>query len=113
MLQAVTDTLARVHLFINEGELSGYGYAAKVLNPTEWNDGVYPDITWEFNAAEKNVRVMGYYVTDGDGRVMYSENFPASAENEDDEPGFVIGKQGDRIAVGMRLNLFVAQAADG
>ena len=109
MLKAVTDTLKTLHLFVNEGELKGYSYGPAVLDPEQWDDGVYPDVLWEFSGGDEPARVMGYYVTNDEGAVMYSENFPASEENEDDQPGFVIGKQGDRVRVGMRLNLFVAQ----
>lgn len=109
MLKAVTDTLKELHLFVNDGELVGYGYSSVLLDPAQWDDGVYPDVLWEFNGAEQPARVMGYYVTNEQGEVMYSESFPASEENEDDLPGFVIGKQGDRVRVGMRLNLFVAR----
>lgn len=109
MLKAVTDKLKSLHLFVNEGELKGYGYGPARLDPAQWEDGVYPDVVWEFNGADEPARVMGYYVTNDEGAVMYSENFPASEENTDDAPGFVIGKQGDRVRVGMRLNLFVAQ----
>lgn len=109
MLQAVTDTLKKLHLFVNEGELVGYGYNPAVLDPAQWEDGVYPDVLWEFTGSDDPARVMGYYVTNDAGEVMYSENFPASEENTDDGPGFVIGKQGDRVRVGMRLNLFVAR----
>lgn len=109
MLQAVTDKLKSLHLFVNEGELKGYGYGPAVLDPAQWEDGVYPDVVWEFNGADEPARVMGYFVTNEGGAVIYSENFPTSEENEDDAPGFVIGKQGDRVRVGMRLNLFVAQ----
>jgi hypothetical protein len=111
MLRAVTNMLFAVHLFVHEGELSGFGYESEKLDPLKWDDGVHPDILWEFEAADTPVRVLGYYVTDANGSIMYSENFPASAENEDEEPGFVIGRQGDRIAVGLRLNLFVASAS--
>ena len=112
MLQAVTDKLTEVHLFVNDGELVGYGYSPAVLDPVQWEDGIYPDVLWEFNGAENPARVMGYYVTNNKGMVVYSENFPMSAENEDDQPGFIIGKQGDRVRVGLRLNLFVQQTAD-
>ena len=108
MLNSVTATLATVHLFVNEGELSGYGYSPELLDPAKWDAGVYPDILWEFEAGERPARVMGYYVADSEGRVMYSENFPASPDNEDDDAGFVIGRQGDRVLVGLRLNLFAA-----
>lgn len=109
MLKAVTDKLASVHLFVNEGELVGYGYGPVQLDPGQWEGGAYPDILWEFNGAEKSARVLGYYVTNEQGEVIYSENFPPSEENDDNDPGFVIGKQGDRVRVGMRLNLFVAR----
>lgn len=111
MLHAVTETLFTVHLFVTDGELSGYGYQPERIDTSLWQDGVYPDITWEFDAGEKPTRVLGYYVAGDDGAMLYSENFPASTENEDDEPGYTIGRQGDRIVVGLRLNLFVSQAA--
>jgi hypothetical protein len=97
---------------VNDGELVGYGYSPKPIDSLGWQRGVYPDQVFEFNGAQDNARVLGYYVTDKEGRIMFSENFPSSSENPDNDPGFVIGKQGDRITVGMRLNLFVAQAED-
>lgn len=111
MLRAVVEVLKRVHLFVTEGELTGYGYLPEPIDPDRWQEGVYPDIMWEFDAGDKPARVLGYYVTDEEGKIMYSENFPPSTENEDDDAGFVIGRQGDRIVVGLRLNLFVAQDA--
>lgn len=112
MLKAVTDKLEKLHLFVNDGELVGYGYGPAVLDPAQWVDGVYPDVLWEFNGAEQPARVMGYFVTNEEGGVMYSENFPASEENEDNQPGFVIGKQGDRVRVGLRLNLMIARGGN-
>jgi len=103
--------LDSVHLFVDNGELSGYGYAPVKLQPELWEGGVYPDILFELEKGEKE-RVMGYYVADDQGRVVYSENFGPSDDNDDSEAGFVIGRQGDRILVGLRLNLFMSQAPE-
>jgi len=108
-MKAITEPLQAVHLFVETGELSGYGYAAETIDPELWDEGVYPDILWEFEKSETPSRVLGYYVTGTDGRIMYSENFPAHSDNDDDLPGYVIGRAGDRIAVGLRLNLFFSQ----
>jgi hypothetical protein len=110
ILKAVTDTLKTLHLYVFEGEVSGYGYAARALRPELWEAGVYPDQLWEFDAEDDSARVLGYYVTDVEGHVIFSEEFPI--QGEEAEPGFVIGRQGDRIVVGLRLNLMVA-SSDG
>lgn len=105
MLAAVTGTIRAVHLFVHSGELSGYGYTEERIDPEKWEDGRYPDVVWELEASEQPARVLGYYVTGEDGGILFSENFPPSSENDDDEPGYVIGRKGDRIAVGLRLNM--------
>jgi len=105
-LNLVRMGLSSVHLYVDKGELKGYGYEPVGLDPEKWEGITYPDILWTLRAGEQPARVMGYYVAAPNGAIVLSEEFPTSTENDDDQPGFVIGREGDRIRVSLRLNLF-------
>lgn len=102
--KAITSTLRSIHLFTDQGELTGHGYKPKDLIVGKWDGGVYPDVTWEFTSGDP-VTVLGYYVSDGEG-MLFSEPFTAINEGgaRVDAP-MEIKNNGDRITVGVRLNL--------
>jgi hypothetical protein len=98
--QAMLKELGAVHLYVDAGELSGYGYAPHVLDHAKWDGGEYPAIKFELDEGENN-RVMGYFITDTDGTPIASEEFTRGEEPS----GFPIGRRGDRIFVTPKLNL--------
>jgi len=88
-----------VHLYVEEGELKGYGYKTKVFDVTQWVNGDYPEMIWEFDAEDQAAFVLGYYVSDADGKVLFSDQFDES---------YKIQRQGDRIAVSISMNFIGA-----
>lgn len=103
--QVIAASARTLHLYVDEGELQGHGYKSVRLKPSVWDDGVYPDVQWEFDSGEP-VEVLGYYAANEGGGILFSE--PFTARNDDgttyDTP-MTIKNNGDRITVGMRINL--------
>lgn len=99
-LAVLQSVLTSAHLFVQDGELVGYGYSSKKLDATKWTNGSHEKLLWEFTGAEEQKDIMGYYVTDATGQIVLSNTF--------DEP-FKIGNHGDRIAVEIRLSLLASK----
>lgn len=95
MLKGVTNPIKAIHLFVDSGELEGHGYSPKPIDPGSWDGPNYPPLVWEFSAGD-TVNVVGYFVTDADGQMVFTENF--------DEP-MKLEHNGDRITVHMRMRL--------
>ena len=95
MLAGVTSPIAKIHLYIESGELEGHGYAPQNIDAEKWDGPAYPEIVWEFSAGER-VMVLGYFVTDAGGNMIFTEDF--------DEP-MKLEHNGDRITVHMRMRL--------
>lgn len=87
---AVNRIPAQIHLYTDAGELTGFGYAPKRFDFNQWKGGDYPEFVWVFENGEGKESVLGHYVTDSSGQVIFSDSF--------DEP-YVVEKKGDRIAV--------------
>lgn len=102
---AATSVPKQVHLHTESGELTGHGYAPIPLDSEQWDEGRYPDLQWEFEAGD-TVWVLGYYVTDINGKIIYSEEFTQRTP-EGDMVGspMKIQHNGDRITVALNLNL--------
>ena len=93
--QAAVEKLpTSVHLYVDTGELKGYGYEPKLLQVSNWSNGDYPELMWEFKAENEPAYVMGYFVSDAQGQVLFSDAFDES---------YKIQNQGDRIGVSIRL----------
>ena len=101
LLNAVTTTVRGLHLFTDKGELEGYGYEPKPVDPGQWTGNRYPTQEWVFSTGPQ-LRVRGYYVTGADGKVLWSREFPVSERAPDD---YVIGRDRDRIAVTLTFGL--------
>ena len=87
-------------MFVEEGELKGHGYSAKNLELSKWSpDGQYPELMWVFDAENKASNVLGFFVSDANGQVLFSDTF--------DEAN-VIQNQGDRIGVSIKLRFMGA-----
>ena len=104
-LAAQTQAIRNLHLYTESGELSEHGYVPIPIQPSQWSDGKYPEQVWEFDSGEP-VDVLGYYVTDEAGKLLYSEAFQKRNDAGDviDAP-MLIKNNGDRIAVGLNLTL--------
>lgn len=97
---AVNRVPSMVHLYVETGELEGYGYAPKRFDVSQWDSrGRYPEFLWEFNSGNQRSAVLGYYVTDSAGQVLFSEDFP--------EP-YYVQNQGDRIGVAIDMEFLGA-----
>jgi len=94
-VKAITNTITSAHLYTEQSELDGNGYTSKPIESNRWLDGDYPELVWEFSAGAKQ-RVMGYFVRNDAGDLLFSEDFS--------EP-YIIQHNGDRIGVSIRLNL--------
>lgn len=88
--------LANMHLYSDDGELSGYGYEPQALYPNKWVNNSHPAIEWVLSRGPE-LKVAGYFVTDSRKNLIYSETF-------DDEP-IMIGNPGTRISVIAKLAL--------
>lgn len=95
LVTSFTDKLRSAHLFVDDGEMKSHGYAPRLLTRTKWQDGNYPSLVWEFVAGDP-VNVLGYFVSDKDDKMIFSELF--------DEP-FLIQHNGDRITVDIKLTI--------
>ena len=106
--EAITGTLRNLHLHTEAGELTEHGYAPIPLVPSQWDNGVYPDQAWEFEAGP-SVDVVGYYVTDSKGDLMLSELFTSvDKDGNRVETPMTIKNTGDRITVSLKFNLLGA-----
>lgn len=95
VFQKATERIpASVHLYVDSGELVGYGYEPKMLKANEWIEGQYPELMWEFSSENQPADVLGYYVSDAEGQVLFSSQF--------DKPNR-IKNQGDRIGVSINM----------
>lgn len=113
--RATADNHFYLRLFVNNvnpaqsgisyTEASGGGYAAKTLSNGSWtvtvgndpSDAVYALQTFTFTGPlTTNTTVYGYYVTDGDGVVLWAEKFTTS---------FTPADNGDNIKVTPKFQL--------
>lgn len=102
--QAILDIPKAVHLYVDNGELKGYGYSPKRINANEFDEnGSYPELLWVFSAEQNEANVQGMYVTDANGKVLYSEQFP--------QP-YRIQNQGDRVGVSIDMAFLGALGGD-
>ena len=109
-LKAMTGKVKRMHLFVENGELSGHGYMPIEIMPDNWDNGRYPEQTWEFEAGEP-ADVMGYYTTDASGQILFTEMFETRNEMNEVVPAPArIKNNGDRISVAINLNMLGAPA---
>lgn len=90
----------KAHLFTDDGEFKGRGYSSKTLEIKKWKDGVYPDLVWDFEAGTK-VEVIGYYVTDVNEKIIFSQQFEAG----DIPEKLIIEHRGDRIRIQIAVNI--------
>jgi len=101
---AILSVPHKVHLYVESGELTGFGYSPKRLVAAEFDDnGLYPEQIWVFNSEAEAAMVLGLYVTDADGQVLYSDQFP--------EP-YKIQNQGDRIGVSVNMSFLGALGSE-
>jgi len=99
---AIVEQIAKVHLFTDDGELTGHGYAPKQLTPGAWSlSGRYPEQTWNFEAGDR-VQVKGYFLTNEAGLVLMSDDFDIGPDNPED---FTIEHRGSKIMVNIQLTL--------
>jgi len=92
---AVLQIPKTVHLYVEDGELKGYGYEPKQIRRESFDaNGRHPELMWVFNAEPEAAQVLGFYVTDAHGQVLYSDQFK--------EP-YKIQNQGDRIGVSINM----------
>jgi len=102
--KAIVGSLDSVHLMTDQGELTGYNYKPKKLTASAWSmSGRYPEQAWVFTAGDK-VQVKGYYVTNAEGKIMFSDEFDIT-----DEDDFVIQHDGSKIKVNIELSLLAAE----
>lgn len=95
-MQAIQRSAASIRLMTDNGELQGHGYEAKRLDANAWVNGEYPKVVWEFSAGNP-VSVVGYFVNDANGSMLFSEDFPEGPQE--------IKNTGDRIGITIRLSL--------
>ncbi len=102
MRNRIVSTFATIHLYTDNGELEGHGYGPKELKPALWSDGAYPEQVWTFEAGDP-VDVLGYYISDKDGKIILSEQFNES---------YTIKNAGDVIVVQPVFRLFAAKSSE-
>lgn len=97
-LGTITGAARSAHLFVESGELKGYGYEPLPVEPGAWQDGMYPQLKWTLQGGEKE-DILGYYVTDENGSMLWSEPFGEA---------FTIKQAGGVVTVNMKLNLLTS-----
>ena len=103
IIKAITDQLKHVHLFTDDGEVTGYEYQPIRLDSNKWKDGVYPDIVFQFGGGEAK-QLRGWYMTNEDGFVVLNESFDIT--KEDEELGrYRLGRVGAKVIISPILNL--------
>lgn len=96
---AINRIPAQIHLHTDNGELNKFGYAPKRFQFDKWVGGDYPEFIWVFENDEGSESVLGHYITNADGEVIFSDSF--------DEP-YVIEKKGDRIVIKLNMDFIGA-----
>jgi hypothetical protein len=99
MIDAITASVDKFHLFTDAGELTGHGYSPIEVDPTLWDRGAYPEQEWTF-AGGDSTKVLGYFASSKDGTIMFDEHF-----NDDSEDNFIVKNIGDKIKISVRLML--------
>ena len=96
-LSSITRRMKTIHLHTRTGELKGYGYEYKHINVD--SDGVVSEAEWTLVKSADEEQVVGYFVADDAGAVLFSEEFdaPMSVGNK-------ITEIGVRIRLGMLFN---------
>ena len=97
-LSGITSAARQAHLFVDEGELKGYGYEPLPVEPEQWQDGMYPQLKWTLIGG-KEQDILGYYVTDETGAMLWSEPFGEAFTNK---------QAGGVVTVNMKLNLLAS-----